>query len=95
MNPYRAEWREPEGRFKGATGSRGWFGFVEDVRFSHGGHEGHHQTSTAVSGDRLQIERVTLLDPQRGRLTIRPNRVRRVRRVPGYPPSGLVLGQIN
>ncbi|MFI9597513.1 hypothetical protein [Nonomuraea sp. NPDC052265] len=31
------KWRQPEGRLKGATGGQGWFGFVEDIRFSHWG----------------------------------------------------------
>ncbi|MEV1242694.1 hypothetical protein ACIBO2_23540 [Nonomuraea sp. NPDC050022] len=33
-----SKWRQPEGdKLKGATGGQGWFGFVEDVRYSDWG----------------------------------------------------------
>ncbi|MFI6900587.1 hypothetical protein ACIBKY_04970 [Nonomuraea sp. NPDC050394] len=31
------KWRQPEGRFKGGTGGQGWFGFIDDVRYSDWG----------------------------------------------------------
>ncbi|MFI9559535.1 hypothetical protein [Nonomuraea endophytica] len=31
------KWRQPEGRFKGVTDGQGWFGFIDDIRYSDWG----------------------------------------------------------